>query len=408
MKILILTSVYRDYSLGNKDSSSTNIVNSFAANWARQGHEVVVVHNCHKYPDLVHRMPRKIRKFVEMKLGFGISDISAVKKKVFMDDKVTVIRLPIRKYIPHQKPSDSVLKKQCDQIKTNLRKINFVPDVITGHWASPQMELISILKSEFECPNAVVLHGTGYVTDASFGVERFLPNIDKIGVRSKFQSLQMREDLKLDYQPFVCHSGVPDDYLKQYDLNTEKYQNIKTWKFAYVGRLVDYKNIDATIKALSKLEIDWELNIIGDGAAKFRLKELTKELQLEEHVHFTGRLSRDKVMEYLKDTHCFIMISTNEVFGLVYLEAMAASCITIASRNGGVDGIIEDGVNGYLCEQGNYLELGKILSSIAGEETKKLIKVVRNGYLTANEYSDSKVAQKYLLEISTKGEDKII
>lgn len=40
------------------------------------------------------------------------------------------------------------------------------------------------------------------------------------------------------------------------------------------------------------------------------------------------------------------MISRNETFGVVYLEAMAAGCITIASRNVGYDGIIVDRVNG--------------------------------------------------------------
>jgi len=39
------------------------------------------------------------------------------------------------------------------------------------------------------------------------------------------------------------------------------------------------------------------------------------------------------------------MISTDEIFGLAYLEAMAASCITIASKDGGVYGIIVDGKN---------------------------------------------------------------
>lgn len=44
---------------------------------------------------------------------------------------------------------------------------------------------------------------------------------------------------------------------------------------------------------------------------------------------------------------CFIMISKNEAFGLVYLEAMSAGCITIASRGEGFDGVIIHGVNGF-------------------------------------------------------------
>ena len=49
MRILMLTSVYKDESLGNKDTS-TNIVNSFVKEWKKQGHEVLVIHNSHCYP----------------------------------------------------------------------------------------------------------------------------------------------------------------------------------------------------------------------------------------------------------------------------------------------------------------------------------------------------------------------
>ena len=61
MKILVLTSVYRDYSLGDLDTS-TNVINSFVKEWTRIGHEVVVIHNSHNYPILVHLLPRILRK----------------------------------------------------------------------------------------------------------------------------------------------------------------------------------------------------------------------------------------------------------------------------------------------------------------------------------------------------------
>ena len=63
----------------------------------------------------------------------------------------------------------------------------------------------------------------------------------------------------------------------------------------------------------------------------------------------------------LKQHDVFIMISKNETFGLVYLEAMAVGCITIASRQEGFDGIIKHGYNGFLCEAGNQEELEKLI-----------------------------------------------
>lgn len=399
MNILVLTSVYKDLSLGNRDAS-TNIVNSFVDSWIKQGHNVLVIHNCHRYPYIVHAVPGFIKKKLASKMGFSIADCAAVSSKEYDDSGATVIRLPIAKYIPHKKPSEKIIKKQLQKIIMILKKYHFIPDVITGHWASPQMEIISQLKKIYNCRTAVVLHGSGYVDDPDFQAERYLPDIDHLGARSESQAEQVKQLLKLEKMPFVCYSGVPDAYLENYSLNLGKFENISTWKFAYVGRLVEYKKVDATIKALSALDVDWEFNIIGDGASRSSLEALCKELNVESRVNFLGRVSRDVVMEYLNDTHCFIMISINEIFGLVYLEAMAASCITIASENGGVDGIIKNGENGYLCLEGDSDDLYDKLTEIMKSDEESLKRISENGYQTAHLYSNSNIAKKYLDIIS--------
>ncbi len=399
MKILMLTSVYKDQSLGNKDTS-TNIVNSFVKEWKKQGHEVIVVHNSHCYPRFIHEIPANLKKSFAVKMGFAISDYNAVMTKEYLDNGVKVFRLPIKKYIPHSQPTKGAITKQVFKIVTILRKENFNPDIITGHWASPQMEIISELKKVYNCKTAVVLHGTGYINSKNFNATKYLKNIDSLGARSLSQAKQIKDILQLKKLPFVCYSGVPDEYLKEYKLNLDKYKNIKTWKITYVGRLVSYKNIDATINALSKIKnVNWEFNIVGDGAFRTELEELVNKLNLSDKVHFLGRVSREQVMKILEDTHIFVMISTNEIFGLVYLEAMAASCLTIASKNGGVDGIIVNDDNGFLCHEADDKELKQILENIMKSDYKNITQIVNHGYKTVQNYSDYKVAEKYLNDI---------
>ena len=116
-------------------------------------------------------------------------------------------------------------------------------------------------------------------------------------------------------------------------------------------------------------------------------------------VKFHGRLSRDQVQEKLREADCFAMISENEVFGLVYLEAMASGCLTIASRDGGVDGIIVDSVNGFLCEQGNAVELSEILNKVSTLEKSEAMRIRQEALKTVSDYSDNRVAQRYLTDI---------
>lgn len=401
LNILVLTSVYKDEE-NTKYDTSTNIVNSFVHDWSKMGHRVIVVHNSHMYPSFIHRLPIFIKKKLESKMGFWVADYKMVCKKKFNDHGAIVYRLPIKKYIPHSSPSKKKIYLQIEKIVEILKKEDFIPDIITGHWASPQMEIISRLKDLYLCKTAVVLHGTGYIDSEKFPAKIYLSKINQIGARSVSQARQIQRILNLKEKPFICNSGVPDKYLKNYPLNLNKFDNISKWTFTYVGRLVAYKNIDATVKALSNLKnIDWELNIVGDGSERENLEKLAKALNCSDNVKFLGRVQRHQVMEILKNTHVFVMISTNEIFGLVYLEAMAASCITIASKDGGVDGIIVDGSNGYLCTEGDSAELSSIINNVIfSRPLDDLKSIASQGYQTANEHSDSKEALRYLNTIT--------
>ena len=90
------------------------------------------------------------------------------------------------------------------------------------------------------------------------------------------------------------------------------------------------------------------------------------------------------------------MGSKSEVFGLVYLEAMARGCITIAARNEGMDGIIETGKNGFLCEAGNADELTSIIKRINSLSADEKRQISENARHTAEELSDFNVAKRYL------------
>lgn len=77
------------------------------------------------------------------------------------------------------------------------------------------------------------------------------------------------------------------------------------------------------------------------------------------------RLTREQTLEEFRKAEVFVMISSPETLGLVYLEAMSQGCVAIGSRNEGIDGILVDGKNGYLVESGNAEELRARLDAIA-------------------------------------------
>ena len=75
---------------------------------------------------------------------------------------------------------------------------------------------------------------------------------------------------------------------------------------------------------------------------------------------------------------------------MVYLEALASGCITICRKKDGIDGIIKDGFNGFLCED-NLEELFIKIFEISDKTT-----ILRNAYATAQNFTAKKVAENYI------------
>ena len=99
----------------------------------------------------------------------------------------------------------------------------------------------------------------------------------------------------------------------------------------------------------------------------------------------------------MRESDIFILPSVNETFGMVYLEAMASGCITVCTKNDGVDGIIKDGENGFTT--GTTTEeikqvLGKILN------LKDQNRILNNSYNTILEYTEKKTAKDYIKNIT--------
>ena len=165
---------------------------------------------------------------------------------------------------------------------------------------------------------------------------------------------------------------------------------------------MDWKCIDSAIEGVDEAlkNLDYHYQIMGDGPEMQSLQNLIDKRGISEKVKLLGRLPREQVIENLKDADVFVLISEHETFGLVYLEAMLQGCITVAAWEGGVDGIIKDGVNGFLCKQDDPEDLAAVIKKIVQLAPDKLQEISKKAQQTALEYTDSKVAARYLAEIS--------
>ncbi|GGG93444.1 glycosyltransferase family 4 protein [Silvibacterium dinghuense] len=105
-------------------------------------------------------------------------------------------------------------------------------------------------------------------------------------------------------------------------------------RFAFIGRLVDWKGLDMAIEALSRVP-EGELIVIGDGAMRTAWQHFAEKLGIMDRVTFTGWLPQSECAPFLHSSLALVLPSIYECGGAVVLEAMASGVPVIATRWGG-------------------------------------------------------------------------
>ncbi len=115
--------------------------------------------------------------------------------------------------------------------------------------------------------------------------------------------------------------------------------------------LMPRKNVQPCLhafKALIDSGVRLTVHLHGDGPLREVIARDIEQLGLTDVVFQHGFTPRSEVLKAMRVSHLFLMPSAGETFGLVYLEAMASGCVVIGHKGWGIDGIVEDGANGYL------------------------------------------------------------
>ncbi len=398
-QILFLTSIYPspDFEMLN----STSVCHFFTKEWVKMDYSVKVIYNYPRYFFIFHWIARFIEKRIANRVGAGFIARKRVKKdKKYIIEGVIINRFPLYKFMPKGKFSKKHIEKQIEKIEKNNLSDNFRPTAIIGHFHYPNLEIIHRLKKTY--PNArtsLIIHGDTKNMETVYGdrVWTLIKSIDVWGYRS----ISIKNNFELNYgiqqHSFICYSGIPIESIQ----NIEKKLDTTTKKFIFVGSLLKQKHPTSILYALNRAfpNHDFSMTYIGSGQEEKKIKNTAKTLNIEENIILRGRLPREQAFEELKMADCFIMLSEKETFGLVYLEAMAKGCITIASRDEGMNGIIEHGVNGFFCKAGDDKELTDLINHINTLSLQEKTAISKKAIETAKNMTDHQVAKNYINSI---------
>ncbi len=138
--------------------------------------------------------------------------------------------------------------------------------------------------------------------------------------------------------------------------------------FLYVGRVDEEKRLDVILRALQRLKRDdIQFCVAGHGAALGKLKKMAQELDLGQHVHFTGFVPSEDLPGLINSCDIFVMPSEAELLSLASLEAMACGRPMLAANAVALPELVTDGVNGYLFQPGDDADAERCMEKLADQ-----------------------------------------
>jgi colanic acid/amylovoran biosynthesis glycosyltransferase len=147
-------------------------------------------------------------------------------------------------------------------------------------------------------------------------------------------------------------------------------------RFIGVGRMVEKKGFGDALAAFATFRArsgapGATLTLIGDGELRRALEAQAARLALGDSVRFTGLLPHARVAEELGRAHVFVLPSRTSRSGdmegipVALMEAMAQGLPVLATRHSGTPELVEHGVSGLLCDEGDRAALAANMAAIA-------------------------------------------
>lgn len=155
------------------------------------------------------------------------------------------------------------------------------------------------------------------------------------------------------------------------------------------------KRVDAVLDVfrIVRSQVPARLVMIGDGPDRPMVEQRARDYGLADHITFAGE-AHDPV-RWLSVADVFLMPSAQESFGLAALEAMACEVPVIASNAGGLPEIVNDGVNGYVCDLDALDEMASHVVRLLDDETMRRAMGRRGAALVRERYCSERIVPLY-------------
>lgn len=176
-----------------------------------------------------------------------------------------------------------------------------------------------------------------------------------------------------------------------------------------VGRVCRQKGFDIlieSVKIAKEKGKNWRFLVVGTGPLEDKLKQMAKELQVDDYLQFIG--FRKDVLPIMKAADLFVLSSRSESMTNVLREAMSVKTACVTTDVLGIRGeLMEHGKNGYIIEPENAQAIYDGIDYVLSHPEQKA-EMAQNGYDRVNssfsiEGMIDQIEQMFITQLEKKG-----
>ncbi|MEM5830905.1 MAG: glycosyltransferase family 4 protein [Candidatus Aenigmatarchaeota archaeon] len=133
------------------------------------------------------------------------------------------------------------------------------------------------------------------------------------------------------------------------------------------------------------------------------IKNLIKELKLENYIFFTGPVPNEVIVDYYQASDIVVLPSLMEAVSISGLEALSCGVPVIGTNVGGIPFIIRDEITGILVQPKNEIEIYKALIKLIDNEQLRMALGINARKFIEDNFSWNSIVNK-IIEIYSKND----
>ena len=245
------------------------------------------------------------------------------------------------------------------------------------HFANRAAHTAMFVKAISGIPFSITAHGQDFMSD--LGNEELLRELcasaEFVGAETEYSRdfLAMRCPESRS-KIFRVYNGID---LSRFPKLEAEQRSPAQIRFLSVARLVAFKGFDILIDACAELQkrgLNFDCEIIGEGALREELEGRVSRQNVRERIHFAGEQSQNYVRAALRNCDIFVLASgqdergASDIFPTVIAEAMATGKPVVSTTVAGIPELVANGENGLLVPPRNARALAEAMEQLARNE----------------------------------------